>query len=155
MWLGPVDAALFLILPSLFARHAVSWGTTKAWRTRCPLHGLLPGYGIFTLYPTLQGRLLLRSLPVWGRPHSLAIPKTRVAGWNRDGRALVAISYIVDDRKEQRRWRIGQRNMEVDLGQAIQRYAACLRQTRNQRTRCIVVNVQNLRVARGATCVLE
>ena len=34
------------ILPSLFARHAVSGGTTQAWRTRCPLHGLLPGYGI-------------------------------------------------------------------------------------------------------------
>ena len=87
-------------------------------------------------------------LPVWGCPHSLAIPKTRVAGWNRDGRALVAISYIVDDWKEQRRRRIGQLNTEVDLGQAILRDAACLCQTSNQRTRCIVVNWQDLRVTR-------
>ena len=38
--------ALVRILPSLFARPAVPGVTTKAWRTRCPLYGLLPRYGI-------------------------------------------------------------------------------------------------------------
>jgi hypothetical protein len=54
-------------------------------------------------------------LPVWGCPHSLVIPKTCVAGWNCDGRALVTIAHIVDDWKEQPRRRIGQLSTEAEV----------------------------------------
>ena len=93
--------------------------------------------------------------PEWGCPHFLVIPKTRVTGWNWDGRALVAIPYIVNGWMEQPRRCLGQLSTEVDLGQAVLRYAACLGQPGNQRPRRIAVDLQNVRLAWDATCVLD